>query len=176
MGAILENNSNQHWYHETLNEAAYWLKNNNPFFKSYNHITLHTNQDSSRVVFPTAKICNTIDSYNLSSNHPIICPEIIMPPYGFNPEIHNEDFNYNRLMTGFINNPNDKQLPISYNDKNLEGFLFSDLFPNGKGFYNDTFSYENRQKYIDNYQKYKNITTKKCKSSKTNNDCKFNYN
>src|SRR2546423_15601470 len=61
-----------------------------------------------------------------------------MAPYDFNPEIHNEDFNYNRLMAGFINNPDESQLPISYNDKNLEGLLFPDLFPNGKGFYNDT--------------------------------------
>ena len=119
IGAILENNSNQYWYHETLNQASYWLKNNNPFFKLYNHISLYTNQNSLRVVFPTAKICNTIDSHNSSSNHSIIRPEIIMPPYDFNPKIHNEDFNYNRLIARFINNPNDKQLPISYNDKNL---------------------------------------------------------
>ncbi len=74
-----------------------------------------------------------------------------MSSYDFNSEIHNEDFYYNRLMVGFINNSNEKQLPISYNDKNLEGFLFPDLFSTGIGFYNDTFNYENRQKYIDSY-------------------------
>jgi hypothetical protein len=32
MGAILENDSNQNWYyHETLNDIALWLKNNNLF-------------------------------------------------------------------------------------------------------------------------------------------------
>jgi hypothetical protein len=35
MGAILDNNSNQNWYHESLNNAASWLKDNNPFFKPY---------------------------------------------------------------------------------------------------------------------------------------------
>ncbi len=40
IGAILENTSNQNWYHESLNNAAYWLKNNNPFFRLYKHITL----------------------------------------------------------------------------------------------------------------------------------------
>jgi len=56
IGAILENNSNQNWYHETLNDTANWLKNNNPFFRPYKHITLHTNQNGSRIVFLTAKI------------------------------------------------------------------------------------------------------------------------
>ncbi len=59
IGAILENNSNQNWYHETLNDAANWLKNNNPFFRPYKYITLHTNQNSSRIVFLTAKISDT---------------------------------------------------------------------------------------------------------------------
>ncbi|GBB91205.1 hypothetical protein RclHR1_01840002 [Rhizophagus clarus] len=38
-------------------------------------------------------------------------------------------------MAGFMCNPNEKQLPISYNDENLKGLLFPDLFPTGKGFY-----------------------------------------
>src|SRR6266542_6770964 len=104
--AILENNSNQNWYHETLNDAANWLKNNNPFFILYKHINLHTNQNGSRIVFITAKISDTQDS-NIS-NHLINHPELIMPPYDFNPEIHNEDFHYNRLMAGFINDLNEK--------------------------------------------------------------------
>jgi len=57
-----------------------------------------------------------------------------MPPYDFNSEIHNKDFHYDKLMVGFINNPDEKQLPISYNDKNLEGLLFPDLFQMGKNF------------------------------------------
>ena len=44
MGAILENDSSQNWYHETLNNAAHWLKENNPFFKPYRNVILHTNQ------------------------------------------------------------------------------------------------------------------------------------
>ena len=106
IGAILENNSNQNWYHETLNDVANWLKNNNPFFRLYKHITLHTNQNGSRIVFLTAKISDTQDS-NIS-NHLINHLELIMLPYDFNPEIHNEDFYYNRLMAGFINDPNEK--------------------------------------------------------------------
>jgi hypothetical protein len=152
MGAILENNSNQHWYHETLNDAACWLKNNNPFFKPYHHITLHTNQDGSRIVFPTARISDDMNNLypSSSSSHPINRPEIIMAPYDFNTEIHDEDFDYSRLMAGFISDPNEKQLPISYNDKNLEGLIFPDLFPTGEGFY----KHENRQLHADSYQKY----------------------
>ena len=98
MGAILENNSNQNWYHETLNDAARWLKENNPFFKPYKQITLHSNQNGSRIVFPTARISETTNNLQTStsiSNTTINRPELIMPPYDFNPEIHNEDFNYN---------------------------------------------------------------------------------
>ena len=51
MGAFLENNSTQNWYHESLNDAAYWLKDNNPFFKPYKHIILHGNQNNSRIDF-----------------------------------------------------------------------------------------------------------------------------
>ncbi len=76
-----------------------------------------------------------------------------MPPYDFNSEIH-EDFHYDRLMVRFINNSDEKQLPISYNNKNLEGLFFPVLFQNGKGFYNNIFNNENRQKYINSYQKY----------------------
>jgi len=43
MGAILENTSNQNWYHESLNDTAFWLKNNNSFFRLYKHITLQVN-------------------------------------------------------------------------------------------------------------------------------------
>src|SRR5439155_14324065 len=135
----------------SLNDAAYWLKDNNPFFKPYKHIILHGNQNNSRIVFPTARISDTTNLQSSTiSNRPVNRPELIMPPYDFNPEIHNEDFNYNRLMAGFINNPNEKQLPISYNDKSLEGLLFPDLFPTREGFYNHL-NNENRN---DTYQKY----------------------
>ncbi len=117
MDAILENTSNQNWYYESLNDAAYQLKNNNTFFRLYKHITLQVNQNSSRIIFLTATISDT---------------------------------------QNFINNLDEKQLPISYNNKNLKGLLFSDLFSNRKGFYNDTFNNKNRQKYINNYQKYIN--------------------
>ncbi len=150
--AILENTSNQNWYHESLNDAAYWLKNNNSFFRLYKHITLQVNQNSSRIIFLTATIFD-IQNQN-QSNYSINHPELIMSPYDFNSKIHNKDFHYDKLIVRFINNPDEKQLPIFYNDKNLESLLFSDLFSNGKRFYNDIFNNENRQKYIDSYQKY----------------------
>jgi hypothetical protein len=54
-------------------------------------------------------------------------------------------------MAVFISNPDEKQLPIFYNDKNLEALLFPDLFPTGTGFYNETNYNNTRQKYMNSY-------------------------
>ncbi|RGB21438.1 hypothetical protein C1646_778027, partial [Rhizophagus diaphanus] len=57
--------------------------------------------------------------------------DIVLPPFDLDPEIHNEDCHYERLMAGFISNPRDKVLPVSYSDPNLEALIFPDLFPLG---------------------------------------------
>jgi hypothetical protein len=51
------------------------------------------------------------------------------------PETHDEDFHYQRLMAGFVRpaDPSSKAIPISIADNNLEALLFPDLFPDGRG-------------------------------------------
>ena len=77
-----------------------------------------------------------------------------MPPYDFDAEIHNEDYHYSRLMAGFLTDPNNKELPISFYDKNIEPLLFPDLFPYGKGFYiNDENTNRQFKDSLGNYAK-----------------------
>ena len=44
-------------------------------------------------------------------------------------------------MAGFINNNDNLSLSISIYDPNLESFLFSHLFPNGKDYYHNIKKY-----------------------------------
>ena len=54
-------------------------------------------------------------------------------------------------MAGFLTDPNNKELPIPFYDKNIELLLFPDLFPYGKGFY--TYD-ENTRRNIDSLGNY----------------------
>jgi len=57
-------------------------------------------------------------------------------------------------MAGFITNPEDKELPISYSDPNLEALIFPDLFPLGKNHFGDISNLSNRCAMIDTYGSY----------------------
>src|SRR5581483_622316 len=82
-------------------------------------------------------------------NIPIIRPgEIVVPNNDFDIEIHDEDANFNRLMAGFARTDNNLSLPISLNDPNLEALLFPDLYPDGKGTYQDL------NEKVETYGKY----------------------
>ncbi|CAB4382134.1 unnamed protein product [Rhizophagus irregularis] len=69
---------------------------------------------------------------------PYLPNDIIVPNTNFNVEIHDEDYHYTHLMAGFVKTSDNTSLPLSINDPSLEALLFPDLFPNGKGFYNDS--------------------------------------
>ena len=60
-----------------------------------------------------------------------------MPSYDFPDGIHNEDSHYSRLVIGFFHGENEHQIPLRFNDPELEAILFPDLFPDGRGFYGD---------------------------------------
>jgi PIF1-like helicase/helitron helicase-like protein len=137
IGAILNNNNQSpNWYHTSLDNAATWLCNNNPYFKSYQTLINRGTWDGPPIIFPTASPSNisqdqTQPIFDINSRP----SAVVLPPYDFNTEIHNEDFYYSRLMAGFLTDPNNKKLPIPFYDKNIEPLLFPDLFPYGKGFY-----------------------------------------
>ena len=54
-------------------------------------------------------------------------------------------------MAGFLTDPNNKELPIPFYDKNIEPLLFPDLFSYGKGFY---IYDENTRQNIDSLGNY----------------------
>ena len=155
IGAILNNNqSNPSWYHPSLDDAARWLQNNNPYFKPYQSLVNRGTWDGPPVIFPIASPSNLQNQeqpiFDINSRP----SAVILPPYDFDTEIHNEDYHYSRLMAGFLTDPNNKELPIPFYDKNIEPLLFPDLFPYGKGFYtNDGNTNRQRTDSLGNYAK-----------------------
>ena len=54
VGAILNNNRSNSWYHPSLDNAATWLCNHNPYFKPYKTLINRGTQNGPPVIFPTA--------------------------------------------------------------------------------------------------------------------------
>ncbi|GES90273.1 Pif1-like helicase domain-containing protein [Rhizophagus clarus] len=134
LGAFLESsdiiNNNNHWFHPTLIQGSNWLKDNNPYLKSFN-MHLENQEQNINSPFPIA-------THFEEENIPIIrSGEIVVPSNDFDVEIHDEDAHFSRLMAGFARTDNNLSLPISLNDPNLEALLFPDLYPDGKGTYQD---------------------------------------
>src|SRR5437764_12516550 len=92
---------------------------------------LENQNQSINSPFPTA---THLEEENIPA---IISGEIVVPNNDFDVEIHDEDANFNRLMAGFARTDNNLCLPIPLNDPNLEALIFPDLYPDGKGTYQD---------------------------------------
>jgi hypothetical protein len=137
VGAILSNNNRSNsWYDSSLDDAAAWLRNHNPYFKPYQNLINRGTWNGPPIIFPTASPSEFSQNqeqpvFNINSRP----SAVVLPSYDFDTEIHNEDYHYSRLMAGFLTDPNNKELPIPFYDKNIEPLLFPDLFPYGKGFY-----------------------------------------
>ena len=80
--------------------------------------------------------------------------DIIVPPYDFPDEIHNEDSHYSCLVIGFFHGKNKHQIPLRFNDPELEAILFPDLFPDGRGFYGDICNRSNSSAKPMTYGRY----------------------
>ncbi|CAG8629587.1 1277_t:CDS:2, partial [Ambispora leptoticha] len=108
--------------------ASMWLKENNPLLNRYKdlyNIAIPRSTESIPTPLPTATQITPTNSY--SSN----LPQLVVPNHSFLLETHNEDYRYTNLLAGIIKLDN-RNFPISYNDKNLEAMIFPDLFPMGK--------------------------------------------
>ncbi|GES92249.1 Pif1-like helicase domain-containing protein [Rhizophagus clarus] len=126
LGAFLESsdiiNNNNHWFHPTLIQGSNWLKDNNPYLKSFN-MHLENQEQNINLPFPIA-------THFKEENIPIIrSGEIVILSNDFDVEIHDEDAHFSRLMAGFARTDNNLSLPISLNDPNLKALLFPDLYP-----------------------------------------------
>ncbi|EXX69470.1 PIF1-like helicase domain-containing protein [Rhizophagus irregularis DAOM 181602=DAOM 197198] len=159
LGAFLEpseNGGNNNMTHhltrdETLQQAATWLSQNNPYLRPYASMISSLQNQISNGPFPTARHAETdLDA------PPVNTCEIIIPNYDFPDEVHNEDFHYTRLMAGFIQDSDTSRIPISTYDPNLEPLLFPDIFTDGKGHFHDvlTRSPTNAETRDETYGKY----------------------
>ncbi len=154
IGAVLTNGQRNSWYHPSLDAAANWLRLNNPFFKQYQHYYNRANQNGPPIIIPTATLSSLENNPFSLENSQIRPTDVVVPPFDFDSEIHDEDYHYKRLMAGFITNPEDKTLPVSYSDPNLEALIFPDLFPLGKNHFGDINNSSNRRPMIDTYGSY----------------------
>ncbi|CAH1768141.1 11067_t:CDS:2, partial [Entrophospora sp. SA101] len=137
IGAFLEPSNNNHVsneliFDENLKNAADWLAEKNPYIKSFSKQALTLTQNTINETFPTAT--HVTDD---ESAPPYLSRDIIIQNYNFPDEVHNEDFHYDKLISGFVQLNNNTKLPISTNHKDLEPLLFPYLFLNGKGHYYD---------------------------------------
>ncbi|CAG8618617.1 19235_t:CDS:2 [Cetraspora pellucida] len=109
LGAILDSTPNNNWFHPSLLHAAAWLKINNQFFKQFDQMFSSITFMHPPNVFPTVQLIN--DENALSSNTQLPChPDIVVPPYDFDPEIHDEDFYYSRQLAGFMRDSNNDMM------------------------------------------------------------------
>ncbi|EXX55721.1 Pif1p [Rhizophagus irregularis DAOM 197198w] len=154
IGAILTSGQHNSWYHPSLDAAANWLRLNNPFFRQYQHYYNRVNHQGPPIIIPTATLSSLENNVILPESSQIRPTNIVVPPFDLDPEIHNEDYHYDRLMAGVITNPEDKMLPISYSDPNLEALIFPDLFPLGKNHFGDINNLPNKRPMIDTYGSY----------------------
>lgn len=150
VGAFLESANRSNWFHESLLPASMWLKENNPLFNRYKNlydIAIPRPTESIPTPLPTATQITPTNSY--SSN----LPQLVVPNHSFPPETHNEDYRYTNLLAGIVE-IDKRNFPISYNDKTLEAMLFPDLFPIGKGHYEDLINNLFTQSNTESYGKY----------------------
>jgi len=135
IGAFLNLHEPPNWFHSTLIEASNWLKENNPIFNQYN-ASCDTNELTPANSIPMPLPLATPTSPSTPTTNSPTMPSLVVPNEGFPSEIQNEDYRYHRLMAGFMK-LDDIDLPISYNNPDLEAMMFPDLFPTGRGHYED---------------------------------------
>ena len=141
IGAFLEAR-NQHqvndaWYDSSLLPAARWLRENNPYIAAYGdvlqrYVDANNLETSPQPIWPVAEHIPEDPGAP-----PVHSGDVIVPNYDFPDEIHDKHSHYSRLMAGFLQIDNNREIPISFASPDLEALLFPDLFPNGHGHFKD---------------------------------------
>src|SRR5438128_7977971 len=54
---------------------------------------------------------------------PVHLSDIVVPSYVLPDKIHNEDAHYSRLAVGFLRDENERQIPLRFNDPELEAIF-----------------------------------------------------
>ena len=125
---------NNRWYHLSLRYSCDWLQQNNLYLSAYHSIASHLlahNSQTSPTVWPQA-------THVSDSNNEFITPVLpsgkTYPSYVLPDKIHGEDTYYSRLAIGFFQEEYKRQIPLCFNNPELEAVLFPDLFSDGRGF------------------------------------------
>ena len=142
LGAFLQqielSEPNNRWYHPSLRHACEWLQHNNPYLAAYHSLAsrlLENNRQNSSDIPINWPQATHVSEDNFAP--PVHQSDIVMPPYVFPDEVHNEDTHYSRLAIGFLQGEDERQIPLRFSDPELEPIIFPDLFPDGRGHYGD---------------------------------------
>jgi len=99
-----------------LINASHWLRENNYFFHPYTRYYNRGNISGPPIIIPIATTIQHDDDLNsttiINSTGP---QDIVISNEDFDPEIHDEDYHYNKLMAGFMTTDiNETQLPLFF--------------------------------------------------------------
>ena len=159
-GAYLNSNEPPTWFHESLTPASEWLKQNNNIIRKYAsdiNITRPSPESTIPIPLPLARqsIDSSVNPYRSSlPNETPRPPDLVVPNDSFPREIHNEDAHHSRLIAGSTWNDSVVKLPILFKNPDLEALMFPDLFPKGRGHYEDIKQLLSLQSSIESYGKY----------------------
>ncbi|CAG8698324.1 865_t:CDS:2, partial [Scutellospora calospora] len=162
IGAYLNTNEPPHWFHRSLIPASEWLKQNNYLIKQY-HFNLITTPPTPVSMFPIPLPLarQSLQTNSFSNLHHSRLPDdtprppdLIVPNIQFPQEIHDQDSHHTRLIAASTPNSDGSNLPLLFNNPDLEALIFSDLFSNGKGHFENMKKRSNLQPSIDSYGKY----------------------
>nr|CAG8637554.1 1436_t:CDS:2 [Entrophospora candida] len=146
------------WFHESLINASRWLKQNNPIFKRYDNnraMTRSSPSDPFPEPLPTARLVSRSVDRLPSNQYTAQPPSLVVPNDDFPARIHDEDYRYERLMAGFMDLDDDLVLPIQLSNPDVEALVFPDLFPTGRGHYEDVKKLLSFKQVTDSYGKKK---------------------
>ncbi|CAG8607059.1 4740_t:CDS:2, partial [Acaulospora morrowiae] len=125
------------WFHESLIPACEWLRGNNHIIKKYHsNINITPPRPESPTPIPLPLARQSIDYHqapsdfqcSFLSNETPYPPDLVVSNNSFPQEIHNEDTHHTRLIAGLIANRDEENLPILFNNPDLEALMFPDLF------------------------------------------------
>ncbi|CAG8689017.1 10096_t:CDS:2, partial [Ambispora leptoticha] len=125
IGAYLNTNELLNWFHNSLIPASNWLKQNNTLIQKYaSDIIISDPRPGDSIPLPL----------------PLARQSIVDPTP------------FSNLPGSILNNQS--RFPILFDNPDLEALMFPDLFPTGRGHYEDIKKLLNFQPSIDSYRKY----------------------
>lgn len=117
IGAFLDRETVQTWYHDTLPNAALWLRRHNPLLRQFVSTSEMALRDNAPRPLPTAMEIHAhhvIGGVSREEERSEAGRAIVVPYDDFPEETHDEDNAFARLMIGFVHPLNSTTMPILY--------------------------------------------------------------